>query len=64
MRRSLTDEARLVILRLKHIWFGFPAYRDTVLSTDIYDAVLAHGVRTPEEFDAYLRERGKPARSG
>jgi hypothetical protein len=29
----------------------------TVYSVDIYDAVLDHGVRTPEEFAAYLRER-------
>jgi hypothetical protein len=62
MRAGLTEDARLAILRLKHLWFGLPAYRDTVLSTDIYDAVLAHGVRTPEELDAYLRERGKTAR--
>jgi hypothetical protein len=25
--------------------------------------VLEHGVRTPEEFDAYLAARGKPTRS-
>ena len=29
---------------------------------EVYDAVLGHGVRTPEGFDAYLRERGLPGR--
>lgn len=63
LRDALTDEARLAILRLKHMWCREPEYRKSVLSVDIYDAVLNHGVRTPEELDLYLRERGKPARS-
>lgn len=64
MREALTDEMRLAILRLKHTWFPLTTYRNEVLSVDIYDAVLAHGVRSAEEFDAYLRERGKPDRAG
>lgn len=40
-----------------------PAYGREVSSVDIYGAVLEHGVRTPEEFDAYLAARGKPTRS-
>lgn len=58
----LTSETRLAILWIKDIWHRLPAYRGRVLSIDIYDAVLEHNVRTPEEFDRYLRERGKPAR--
>jgi hypothetical protein len=27
---------------------------------DIYDAVLKHGVGTPEQFGRYLRQRGLP----
>jgi hypothetical protein len=51
------DETRLAILWIKDQWFARPEYRMTVYSLDIYDAVLDHGVRTPEEFAAYLRER-------
>jgi hypothetical protein len=53
----LNDETRLAILWIKDQWFARPEYRMTVSSVDIYDAVLDHGVRTPEEFAAYLRER-------
>ena len=58
----LTPETRLAILWIKDIWHRLPAYRGRVLSIDIYDAVLEHNIRTPVEFDRYLRERGKPAR--
>ena len=36
------------------------SYPDEVSRIDIYAAVLDHGVRTPGEFAAYLRGRGKP----
>jgi hypothetical protein len=55
----LTPETRLTILQLKDIWHRLPTYRSRVRSFDIYDAVLEHGVRTPEAFRAYLRARGK-----
>jgi hypothetical protein len=55
----LNDETRLAILCIKDRWFARPEYRMTVYSVDIYDAVLDHGVRTPEEFAAYLRERAQ-----
>lgn len=35
-------------------------YPYQVGGTDIYDAVLEHGVRTPEQFHSYLLERGMP----
>ncbi len=60
--QQLTPETRVTILWIKDIWYRLPAYRDTVYSTDIYDAVLSHHVRTPAEFDRYLEERGKPTR--
>ena len=60
LERELTDETRLAILWIKDAWHTKPSYRDTVLSVDVYDAVLDHGVRTPAGFAAYLRERGKP----
>jgi hypothetical protein len=49
----LTPEARLAILRIKEARHGLegdarvPSYR-------IYEAVLDHGVRTPDEFRRYL----------
>jgi hypothetical protein len=59
----LPRETRICILWLKDVWHRLPVYPYEVGATDIYDAVLQHGVRTPEEFDDYLRERGLPART-
>lgn len=58
--KQLTPETRLAILWIKDRWHRLPTYRNGVTSIDIYDAVLAHGMRTPSEFSAYLRTRGKP----
>jgi hypothetical protein len=55
--RGLTDETRLAILWIKDIWHRRPEYMVTVSSADIYDAVLDAGVRTPDEFKAYLASR-------
>lgn len=57
---KLTEETRLAILRIKDIWHKLPDYRSTVKSVDIYDAVLEHGVRTPDEFKDYLQVRDRP----
>jgi hypothetical protein len=59
MPPRLTPKIRRTILSLKSLWFEHPSYRHVVYSTDIYDAVLDHGVATPEQFERYLRERGK-----
>lgn len=56
---KLTLEARRAILHLKSLWFEHPSYRKGIYSVDIYDAVLEHGITTPEQFERYLRERGK-----
>ncbi len=58
--RQLSDATRIAILWIKEVWHRQPTYRTAVLSIDIYDAVLMHGVRTPSAFERYLRERGKP----
>jgi hypothetical protein len=50
----LTDENRLAILTIKDAWHGHPDYS----SYAIYAAALDHGVRTPDEFGAYLK-RGR-----
>jgi hypothetical protein len=51
---TLGDEQRLRILRIKDVWHRRPEYPDLVGGFDIYTAVLEHGVRTPEEFGAWL----------
>jgi hypothetical protein len=56
----LTEETRLAILWIKDIWQHLPNYPYQVGGTDIYDAVLEHGVRTPAQFKVYLFERGMP----
>lgn len=63
IEQQLTPETRLSILQIKEVWYQLPAYRSEVYSTDIYDAVLQHGVRTLPEFDHYLAQRGKPTRT-
>jgi hypothetical protein len=62
LRRRLTDETRLAILWIKDVWHRLPTYPDEISGVDVYDAVLAHGVRTPDEFAAYLLQRGLPVR--
>jgi hypothetical protein len=58
----LTEESRIVILRLKDAWRRLPHYPDVVSAWEIYDAVLNHDVRTLDALDAYLAARGFPTR--
>lgn len=58
LARRLTDETRLAILRIKERWHRLPGYPDEVGGVDIYEAVLDHGVRTPQEFAEFLRQHG------
>jgi len=60
LSEHLTEETRLAILWIKDIWQHQPSYPYQVGGTDIYDAVLEHGVRTPEQFKMYLLERAMP----
>ncbi|HEU5422592.1 MAG TPA: hypothetical protein VFU72_03545 [Nitrolancea sp.] len=61
MAERLTEETRLRILHLKDRWHRLPGYPDIVSASDIYDAVLEHGVRTPDELARYCEERGLPS---
>jgi hypothetical protein len=63
LKRQLTNETRLAILWIKDVWHRLPTYPDEGGAFDVYEAVLRRGVRTPDQFDAYLRERGFPGRS-
>jgi len=58
LAQELTEETRLAILWIKDVWHRLPTYPDEVGGTDIYTAVLEHGVRTPAQFAAYLKNRG------
>jgi hypothetical protein len=62
LEQRLTDETRLATLWIKDVWHRLPAYPDEIGGFEVYDAVLNHGVRTPDGFDRYLRERGLPGR--
>ena len=61
LARRLTDETRLAILWIKDVWHRLETYPDEISGTDIYAAVLDHGVRTPEQFATYLLERSLPS---
>ncbi len=54
----LTPQTRAAILTIKDAWAGRPEYRRDVRSWDIYTAVLDDAIGTPEEFAAWLGDRG------
>jgi hypothetical protein len=60
LRDAITDEQRDAVLRIKDVWHRLPSYPDRVSGMEIYTAVLDDGVRTPEQFAAWLGERGLP----
>ena len=57
----LDGETRLAILRLKDAWHTRPEYPEVVGGFEIYEAVLVHGVRTPEQLEQHLFLRGSDA---
>ena len=52
---TITDEQRLAILRLKNEWRAEKAYKDGVISTDFYKAVLRGDIKNADEFKKYLK---------
>jgi len=54
---TITDEQRLVVLRLKEVWKDGKGYKDGVLSTDIYKAVMRNGVKDEKGFVEYLKTK-------
>ncbi len=60
--RRLTRETRLAILWIKDVWHRLPVYPYEVGGMEVYNAVLEHGARSPDDFDLYLREQGLLAR--
>ncbi|GHO95191.1 hypothetical protein KSF_052390 [Reticulibacter mediterranei] len=61
LNQKMTEETKLAILWIKDVWCHHATYPYQVGGTDIYNAVLEHGVRTPEQFRSYLLEHGIPA---
>jgi hypothetical protein len=55
---SITEEERDAVLWIKDACPGYPR---RVGGVDIYSAVLEHGVRTPDEFGSWVRERADPS---
>jgi hypothetical protein len=62
LERRLTRETRLAVLWIKDVWHRLPVYPYEVGGMEVYDAVLEHGARSPDDFDRYLEERGLPTR--
>lgn len=57
MPARLTPELRHAILQIKSSWAERQEYGKEVKSYDIYTAVLEDDVRTPEQFEAWLRKK-------
>jgi len=57
MPDRLTPELRHAILQIKSRWAARQEYGNAVKSYDIYTAVLEDDVRTPEQFEAWLRKK-------
>ena len=58
LRERITVEQRTAILRIKDVWHRLPEYPDEISGMQIYTAVLDDGVRTTNQFDAWLIEHG------
>jgi hypothetical protein len=59
LRETITAEQRSAVLRIKDVWHRLPTYPDQVSGMEIYTAVLEHGVRTPDQFGAWLAGQGR-----
>ncbi|MBI5405747.1 hypothetical protein HY972_01805 [Candidatus Kaiserbacteria bacterium] len=54
---TITQEQSIVILRLKELWKDGKGYRDGVLSTDFYKAVMRQDVKDERGFTEYLETK-------
>jgi hypothetical protein len=57
MPAQLGPETREAILLVKSAWASRPEYGKSITSFDIYTAVLEGGVRTREDFEAWVANR-------
>ncbi|MDP2692862.1 MAG: hypothetical protein Q8O88_04455 [bacterium] len=54
---TITDEQGLAVLRLKEMWKDGKGYRDGVISTDFYKAVMRHNVKDEKGFMEYFKTK-------
>jgi hypothetical protein len=54
LRERVSAEERIAVLRIKDDWHRRPGYGHEVGGLDIYTAVIDDGVRTPDQFTAWL----------
>jgi hypothetical protein len=55
---GITEKQRVAILKLKKAWLdGKGGYKDGLISTDFYKAVLEYGAADEEGFRSYLKKR-------
>ncbi len=59
IKAGLTDENKMMILKVKNDFIHHPDYRKLSFSLDIYNCVLEKGVKNSEDFKKYLKEIGK-----
>jgi hypothetical protein len=58
LRDAVSAEQRSAILRIKDVWHRLPSYPHRLSGMEIYQAVLDDGVRTPNQFAAWLTAHG------
>ncbi len=59
LRDTITADQRSAVLRIKDVWHRLPGYADQIGGLEIYAAVIDDGIRTPEQFAAWLAARGR-----
>jgi hypothetical protein len=59
LRERITAEQRIAVLRIKDHWYRQPGYPHRVGGLDIYTAVLDEGIRTLDQFAAWLAQHGR-----
>ena len=59
LRERITAEQRIAVLRIKDHWHRQPGYPHHVGGLDIYTAVLDDGIRTLDQFAAWLAQHGR-----
>ncbi len=64
LRERITAGQRRAVLRIKDEWHRRPEYPGQVGGLEVYTAVLEDGVRTPEQFAAWLARRAAPGEAG
>jgi hypothetical protein len=60
LRKRITAEQRSAVLRIKDDWHRRPAYPRQVGGLEIYTAVIDNGIRTLDQFAAWLAQHGLP----